>query len=81
MKGLLIGVYFAVKRIFQLFGLEHVLFAHPNTIQAIMIAVIAVVFGIPILVDLLLTLCGLVAFSANVVQFGIDQLRDMPVCV
>ena len=48
MKGLLIGIYFAVKGpgIFQLFGLEHILFAHPNTIQAIMIAVVAVVFNL-----------------------------------
>ena len=52
--------------------------AYPNTIQAIVIAVIAVVFGTPVLTALLLALCGLVALSANVVQFGTDQLRDAP---
>ena len=42
--------------------------AYPNTIQAIVIAVIAVVFGMPVLAALLLALCDLVAFSANVVH-------------
>ena len=51
---------------------------YPNTIQTIVLAVVCLVIGIPVLVALLLVLCGLVAFSANVIQFGIDQLRDAP---
>ena len=51
---------------------------YPNTVQTIVIAIIAVVLGMPILVALLLTLCALVGFSANVVQFCIDQLQNAP---
>ena len=40
--------------------------------------VIGIVFGIPILFGVILLLCSLVAFSANVIQFGMDQLHDAP---
>ena len=52
--------------------------AYPSTVQTIVIAIIAVVLGMPILVALLLALCGLVGFSVNVVQFCIDQLQNAP---
>ena len=52
---------------------------YPNTIQTIVLTVICLVIGIPVLIALLLALCGLISFSANVVQFGIDQLRDAPI--
>ena len=45
-----------------------------------MTAIISVEGRYIILIALLLALCGLVVFSANVnvIQFGIDQLRDAP---
>ena len=36
------------------------------------------VFGLPILIALLFTLCGIAFFSANVIQYGMDQLHDAP---
>ena len=35
-------------------------------------------FGLPIFIALLLTLCGLVSFNANVIQYWMDQLHDAP---
>ena len=49
-----------------------------NTIQSIVLAVVCVVFGLPILISILLILCGLVSFNANVIQYGMDQLHDAP---
>ena len=49
-----------------------------NAIQTIVLVGICVVFGIPILIALLLAICGLVVFSANVIHLGIDQLLDAP---
>ena len=49
-----------------------------NTIQTIVLAVICVVFGLPTFIALVLALCGLVFFNANVVQYGMDQLHDAP---
>ena len=49
-----------------------------NIVQIITLAVVCVVFGLPIFIALLLTLCGLVSFSANVIQYGMDQLHDAP---
>ena len=37
-----------------------------------------IVFGIPTLIAFLLIPCGLICFSANVIQYGIDQLHDAP---
>ena len=42
------------------------------------IQIITFVFGLPIFIALLLSLCGLVSFSANVIQYGMDQLHDTP---
>ena len=42
------------------------------------ITVICVLFGIPIFFGVILTLCSLIAFSANVIQYGMDQLHDAP---
>ena len=49
-----------------------------NTLQIILRVVVCVVFGIPTFIALLLLLCGLVCFSANVIQYGMDQLHDAP---
>ena len=35
-----------------------------------------VVIGIPVVLGILLIVCSLAAFSANVIQYGIDQLRE-----
>ena len=35
-------------------------------------------FRLPIFIAVLLLLCGIVSFSANVIQFDIDQLHDAP---
>ena len=39
---------------------------------------VGVVFGIPTFIGLLLLMCGLVCFSANIIQYGTDQLHDAP---
>ena len=49
-----------------------------NTLQIIMLVVVYVVFGIPTFIALIFLLCGLVCFSANVIQYGMDQLHDAP---
>ena len=46
-----------------------------STIQEVATIVLCVVFGLPVLFALMLTLCSLVAFNANVIQFGTDQLH------
>ena len=42
---------------------------YPNKIQLTMIILIGVVFGVPAFIAFLLILCGLVCFSANVIQY------------
>ena len=49
-----------------------------TAIQTAMLIIVCVLFGLPIFIALLLLLCGLVSFSANVIQFGVDQLHDAP---
>ena len=51
---------------------------YPNTIQLTMIILVSVGFGTPTLIAFLLIPCGLVCFSANVIQYGMDQLHDAP---
>ena len=43
-----------------------------------MLVFVGVVFGIPAFIAFLLLPCGLVCFSANVIQYGMDQLHDAP---
>ena len=45
-----------------------------STGQKVTIIAISLVFGIPIILGFLLASCSLVAISANVIQYGIDQL-------
>ena len=47
-------------------------------LQIIIITVICVLFGIPLFFGVILILCSLVTFSANVIQYGMDQLHDAP---
>ena len=47
-----------------------------NTVHIIVIVLLSVVFGIPTLIAFLLVSCGIVCFSANVIQYGVDQLHD-----
>ena len=49
-----------------------------NAIQVTTIATLSIVFGVPIFCGVVLVLCSLIAFSANVIQFGLDQLHDAP---
>ena len=50
-----------------------------SDIQITMIIVIlCIVFGIPALFGIFLCFSSLIAFSANVIQFGLDQLHDAP---
>ena len=47
-----------------------------GTIEIITIAVLCIVFGVPVLLGAILFICSIVAFNANVIQFGTDQLHD-----
>ena len=49
-----------------------------NTIQIATTVVVCTLFGLPIFFGAILLLCSLVAFSANVIQYGMDQLHDAP---
>ena len=40
--------------------------------------VLCLVFGLPILSGIMLILCSLIAFNANVIQYGMDHLCDAP---
>ena len=40
--------------------------------------VLFVVFGLPVVLGIILLFCSLVAFNANVIQYGMDQLHDAP---
>ena len=54
-------------------------FSYPlNTTQTVSLSLLCVLFGIPVALGILLILCSFVAFSANVIQYGIDQLLDAP---
>jgi peptide/histidine transporter 3/4 len=41
-------------------------------------SMLCVIFGLPVFLGVILVLCSIVAFSANVIQFGLDQLHDAP---
>ena len=49
-----------------------------NTAENIVTTLICIVFGIPAFLGIMLCFCSIVAFSANVIQFGMDQLHDAP---
>jgi peptide/histidine transporter 3/4 len=46
-----------------------------DTIKIVSIIVLCLSFGLPILFGILLIILSLIAFSANVIQYGIDQLE------
>ena len=46
--------------------------------EYVTIAVLSIVFGLPVVCGAVLFLSSTVAFSANVIQFGFDQLHDAP---
>ena len=48
------------------------------TIELATMITLSIVFGIPDVLGLVLCFCSLIAFSANVIQFGLDQLHDAP---
>ena len=50
-----------------------------NALQPTTLVVLFVVFGLPAVFGVILLFCSLVAFSANVIQYGIDQLHDAPI--
>ena len=71
---------FVVGSLFTI-GLIPVMIYSPDVLQQIELSTIVIlctIFGIPILFGGILILCSLVAFSANVIQYGIDHLRDAP---
>ena len=49
-----------------------------STTTIITITVLSLVFGLPALCRFMLFLSSIVAFNANVIQFGLDQLHDAP---
>ena len=49
-----------------------------STTQTIVTTVLCVVLGLPVLSGVILLFCSITAFSANVIQFGLDQLHDAP---
>ena len=49
-----------------------------SKVQTITVIVLCTVFGLAIFFGAIVLLCSLVAFSANVIQFGMDQLHDAP---
>ena len=49
-----------------------------NALQTTASVVLFVVFGFPAVFGVILLFCSLVAFSANVIQYGMDQLHDTP---
>ena len=49
-----------------------------SAVQFITLIVVCVMFGLPTFIAVLLLLCGIVSFSANIIQFSIDQLHDAP---
>ena len=50
----------------------------PHTTEYITIAVLCLLFGLPVICGVVLFFSSTVAFSANVIQFGFDQLHDSP---
>ena len=72
---LIIGiVFFLVVSTFSSFYLP---FAGMPWTYAIL-AVVLLALGVPTVVGLFLFFASIVAFNANVIQFGLDQLRDSP---
>ena len=57
---------------------EQFTYYEPNDIQLTMVILIGVVFGVPAFIAFLFIPCALVCFSANVIQYGMDQLHDAP---
>ena len=49
-----------------------------STIQIVTIVLVNILFGIPAFIAFLFVPCGLICFSANVIQYGIDLLHDAP---
>ena len=49
-----------------------------STLQLVTFIIVSIVFGFPVISGVVLLIYSLVAFRANVIQFGIDQLRDAP---
>ena len=49
-----------------------------NTLQTTASVVLFVVLGLPAIFGVILLLCSLIAFNANVIQYGMDQLHDAP---
>ena len=49
-----------------------------NMTETIITTLICIVFGIPGFLGIMLCLCSIVAFSANVIQFRMDQLHNAP---
>ena len=54
------------------------LYSSVITTEIITVAVLCVVLGLPVLSGVVLFLCSIIAFNANVIQFGLDQLHDAP---
>ena len=49
-----------------------------NITEIITTSMLCIVFGLRVFLGLMLLLCSIVAFSASVIQFGLDQLHDAP---
>ena len=55
-----------------------IVYGSNTTIGIIVLSVFCAVFGVPLFLGIMFLLCSTTAFSANVIQFGIDQLHDAP---
>ena len=49
-----------------------------STTKIITIAVLSIVFGLLVFFGIMFLICSTIAFNANVIQFGVDQLHDAP---
>ena len=74
---LIIGITFILPlAVFIPFSVDLPFAAKPWTYA--ILAVVVLVFGVPTVIGWFLFFTSIVAFNANVIQFGLDQLRDSP---
>ena len=70
--SLLIGISAALGASLHFVLQKHHIWSHET------LAIVLIFIGIPIIIGLFLFFVSIIAFHANVIQFGLDQLRDSP---
>ena len=53
-------------------------FDYDSFISTEIVTILCILFGIPAFFGIMFLICSTIAFNANVIQFGIDQLHDAP---